>query len=62
MVAHNIADVPQEDPSIVFLTVSLFIAPPNKVVVGAALIGRANAKSFMENGECTGKTNFPVPI
>ena len=69
MVSHNIADVLllfavmvrrrtffQEDPSIVFLTLALFIVPPNKVEVEpcfvvAALISRADAKSFMENGE-----------
>ena len=27
----------------------------------AALIGRADAKSFMVNGECAVKPNFPVP-
>ena len=69
MVAHNVADVPfvsavmvrrraffQENPSIVFLTVKLFIAPLIKLkvepcIVMAALIGRADAKSFMENGK-----------
>ena len=80
MVVHNVSDVPfvsvvmvrrrkffQEDPSIVFLTVELFIAPPDKVgvepcFVVAALIGRADAKSFPGNGECAVKPNFPVPV
>ena len=57
----------QEDPSIVFLTLGLFIMPPNKVEVEpcfvvAALISRADAKSFMRNGECAVKPSFPVPI
>ena len=39
-----------------FLTLGLFIMPPNKVEVEpcfvvAALISRADAKSFMRNGE-----------
>ena len=73
MVAHNI-DVPfvsavmvrrrtffQGDPSIVFLTVRLFIAPPDKVEVEpcfvvAALIGRTDTKSFMGYGECAVKS------
>ena len=79
MVAHNITDVSflfavmvrrrtffQEDPSIVFLTVGQFLAPPDKVEVEpcfavAALIRRADAKSFMVNGKCSVKPNFPVP-
>ena len=58
----------QEDPSIVFLTVKLFIAPPDKVEVEpcfvvAALIGRADAKSFMKNGKCAvDPNNFIVLI
>ena len=72
MVAHSIADVLllfavmvpllrraffQEDPSIVFLTLVLFIMHSNEVEVEpcfvvAALISRADAKSFMRNGEC----------
>ena len=66
-VAHNVTDVPfvfaalvrrrpvfQEDPSTVFLTVRLFVAPPHKVEVEpcfvvAALIGRADAESLMRN-------------
>ena len=45
----------------------LFTAPPDKAEVEpcfvvAALIGRADAKSFMEDGECAVKPNFPVPI
>ena len=53
----------QEDPSIVFLTLELFIVPPNKVEVEpcfvvVALISRADAKSFMGNGECAVKPNF----
>ena len=80
MVAHNVADVPfvsavmlrrrtffQEDPSIVFLTVRLFVVPPDKVEVEpgfvvAALISRADTKSFMENGECAVKPNFPTNV
>ena len=57
----------QKDPSIMFLTVRLFTAPPGKVgvepcFVVAALIGRADAKSFPGNGECAVKPNFPVPV
>ena len=70
MVAHNVADVSfvfavmvrrrlffQEDPSIVFLTVKLFIAPRDEVAaepcfVVATLASRADTKSFMVNGEC----------
>ena len=57
----------QEDPPIAFLTWGLIIAPPDKVEVEpyfvvAALIGRADAKSFMRNGECTVKPSSPVPI
>ena len=80
MVTQNIADVSllcavmvqrrtffQEDPSIVFLTVEMFIAPPDKVEVEpcfvvAALVGRADAKSFMGKKECAVKPTFPVPI
>ena len=69
MVAHNVADVSfvfavmvrrrtffQEDPSIVFLTVWLFVAPSDEVEVEpvfvvAALISRADTKCFMVNGE-----------
>ena len=80
MVAPSIADVPflfavmvrrrtffQEDPSIMFLTLGLYIMPPDKVEVEpcfmvAALISRAQAQGFMRNGERTVKPNFPVPI
>ena len=75
MVAHNIVDVPllfavivrrkrffQEDPSIVFLTLGLFIVPPYKVEVElffvvAALIGRADAKSFQCRSDSGGSRN-----
>ena len=64
MVAQNIADVPflfsvivrrrplfQEDPSIMFLTLGLYIMPPDKVEVEpcfvvAALISPAQAQGF----------------
>ena len=80
MVAHNIADTPsllavmvrrrpffQEDPLIMFLTLGLYVMPPNKVEVEpyfvvAALIGRAQAQDFMRNGESTMMQYFPVPI
>ena len=80
MVAHNIADTPsllavvvrrrpffQEDPSIMFLTLVLYVMPPDKVEVEpcfvvAALIGRAQAQDFVRNGERTMKPYFPVPI
>ena len=57
----------QEDPSIVFFTLVLFIVPPNTVEVEpcfvvAALINRAQAQSFMRNGQCAVKPNFPVTI
>ena len=79
MVAHNITDVHllfavmvrrrtffQEDPAIVFLTLELFIVPPNKVEVEpcfvvAALISQADAKSFTRNGKCAMLTNFQCP-
>ena len=69
MVAHNVADVPllfavmvrrrkffQEDPSILFLTLGLFIVPFDEVwmkpcFVIAALIGLSQAQSFMRNGK-----------
>ena len=80
MVAPSIADVPflfavmvrrrtffQKDPSIMFLTLWLYIMPPDKVEVEpcfvvAALISRAQAQGVMRNGERTVKPNFPVPI
>ena len=80
MVPHNVADVPfvfavmvrrrtffQEDPSIVFLTVKLFVAPPDKVEVEpsfvvATLVGRADTKCFVGNGEYSVLTNFPLTI
>ena len=80
MVAHNIADVPflfavmlrrrlffQEDPSIVLLTLGLYIMPPDKVEVEpcfvvAAVISQAQAHDFMRNGESTMEPYFPVPI
>ena len=80
MVARNVADVSfvfavmvqrrtffQEEPSIVFLTVWLFVAPSDKVEVEpgfvvATLISRADTKSFMGNGECAVLTNFPLSI
>ena len=72
MVAHNVADVSflfavmvrcrtffQEDPSIVFLAVWLFVAPFHKVEVEpgfvvATLVSGADTKSFMgvENAPC----------
>ena len=50
-----------------FLTLGLYIMPPDKVevepcFVGAALIGRAQAQGFTRNGESTMKPYFPVPI
>ena len=69
MVAHNVADVSfvlavmvrrrtffQEDPSIVFLMVWLFVEPSDKIEVEpgfvvATLAGRAQAQDFMRNGE-----------
>ena len=66
MVAQNIAEVPflfavtvrrrtffQEDPSIMFLTLALYITPPDKVEVEpcfvvATLISRAQAKRLHE--------------
>ena len=80
MVAHNVADVSflfavvvrrraffQEDPSIAFFVVRLFVAPIDKVEVEpgfvmATLLSRADTKSFMENGECAVLTNFPSSI
>ena len=80
MVAHNIADTPslltvmerrrpffQEDPLIMFLTLGLYVMPPDKVEVEpcsvvAALIGRAQAQDFTRNGESTMKPYFTVPI
>ena len=68
MVAHTIADTPsllavmvrrrpffQEDPLIMFLTLGLYLMPPDKVEVEpcfvvAALIGRAQAQDFIKNG------------
>ena len=57
----------QEDPSIVFFEVWLFVAPFDKIEVEpgfvmATLVSRADTKSFMENGECAVLTNFPLPI
>ena len=57
----------QEDPSIVSFAVWLFVAPFDKVKVEpgfvmATLVSRADAKSFMGNGECAMLTNFPVSI
>ena len=89
MVAHNITDTPnflavmvrrrpffQEDPLIMFITLVLYIMPPNKVEVEprfvvAALISRADAKSSIiraqaqhvaRNEENTMKPYFSVPI
>ena len=80
MVAHNVADVSfvfavmvrrrtffQEGPSIVFLTVRLFVAPSDKVEVEpgfvvATLVSRADTKSFMGNGESAVLTNLPLSI
>ena len=55
----------QEHPSIVFLTVRLFVAPPDKFEVEpgfvvATLVSRADTESFMGNGECVVLMNFPV--
>ena len=64
VVTHDVADVSfvlalmerrrtfQENPSIVFLTVWLFVAPSDKVevqpgIVVATLVGRAQAQDFM---------------
>ena len=80
MVAHDVADVSflfavvvrrraffQEDPSIVFFAVWLFVAPFDKVEVEpgfvmATLVSRAETQSFMVNGECAELTNFPLSI
>ena len=89
MVAHNITDTPvflavmvrrrpffQEDPLIMFITLVLYIMPPNKVEVGprfvvAALISQADAKSSIiraqaqhvaRNEQNTMKPYFSVPI
>ena len=56
----------QEDPLIMFLTLGLYVMPPDKVdvepcFVVAALIGRAQAQDFMRNGESTIKPYLPVP-
>ena len=74
MVARNIADVSllfavkvrrrtfNKILRSYFFTVGLFIAPDKVEVdpcfVVRALIGRADAKSFMGNGECAVKPNF----
>ena len=57
----------QEDPSIVFLTARLFVAPSDKVEVElgfvvATLVTRADTKSCMVNGECAVLTIFPLSI
>ena len=57
----------QEDPSIVSFVVRLFASPFDKIkvepcLVMAALISRADAWSFVENGECAVLTNFPLSI
>ena len=57
----------QVDLSVMFVTLGLNVLPIDKVelepcFVVAALVGRADAESFMRNGESTVLTNFPVPI
>ena len=52
---------------VMFLTLGLNVLPIDEVeveplLVVAAMIGRAQAQGFMENGECAVKPSFPVPI
>ena len=78
MVAHNITDVSflfvvmkrrraffQEDPSIVFLTVRVFVASNDKVEVESGFVGGNFGQSggYQElHGECVVLTNFPASI